>query len=61
MSEEHEINNLFDLDNFPVSHYYEDFSLMVKIGSKKYYLGDVKEKNAKYHFYILWSLTELSF
>ena len=26
--------------------YYEDFSLMVKIGSKKYYLGDVKEKNA---------------
>ena len=22
--------------------YYEDFSLMVKIGSKKYYLGDVK-------------------
>ena len=26
--------------------YYEDFSLMVKIGSKKYYLGDAKEKNA---------------
>ena len=26
--------------------YYEEFSLMVKIGSKKYYLGDVKEKNA---------------
>ena len=26
--------------------FYEDFSLMVKIGSKKYYLGDAKEKNA---------------
>jgi len=25
--------------------YYEDFSLMVKIGSKKYYLGDFEEKN----------------
>ena len=25
--------------------YYEDFSLMVKIGSKKYYLGDLEEKN----------------
>ena len=25
--------------------YYEDFSLMVKIGSKKYYLGDFQEKN----------------
>jgi hypothetical protein len=25
--------------------YYEDFSLMVKIGTKEYYLGDEKEKN----------------
>ena len=25
--------------------YYEDFSLMVQIGSKKYYLGDFEEKN----------------
>ena len=25
--------------------YYEDFSLMVKIGAKKYYLGDFEEKN----------------
>tara|TARA_R100000149_G_C5819500_1_gene99417 strand:+ start:16 stop:426 length:411 start_codon:yes stop_codon:yes gene_type:complete len=25
--------------------YYEDFSLMVKIGSKKYYLGDFEEKS----------------
>jgi hypothetical protein len=25
--------------------YYEEFSLMVKIGTKEYYLGDEKEKN----------------
>ena len=25
--------------------YYEDFSLMVKIGTKKYFLGDFQEKN----------------
>jgi len=25
--------------------YYEEYSLMVKIGSKKYYLGDMEEKN----------------
>jgi hypothetical protein len=25
--------------------YYEEFSLMIKIGTKEYYLGDEKEKN----------------
>ena len=25
--------------------YYEEYSLMVKVGSKKYYLGDAEEKN----------------
>ena len=32
--------------------YLEDFSLMLHIGAKKYYLGDVEEKNLAIEYYL---------